>query len=71
MLKWRPDVRLAKGMFNKLKEPRLLFDNPQESEGIILRPSISGEGTRCTSEPGRGGEDGGEVREGGAQEEAE
>ena len=36
MLKWRPDVRLAKGMFNKLKEPRRLFDNPQQPEGVIL-----------------------------------
>ena len=36
MLNWRPDVRLAKGMFNQLKEPRRLFDNPQQAEGVIL-----------------------------------
>ena len=36
MLKWRPDVRLAKGMFNQLKEPRRLFDNPYQSEGVTL-----------------------------------
>ena len=29
-------MRLAKGMFNKLKEPRRLFDNPQDSEGVVL-----------------------------------
>ena len=36
MLKWMPDVRLAKGMFNQLKEPRRLFDNPYQSEGVTL-----------------------------------
>ena len=38
MHKWQPDVRLAKDMFNQLKEPRRLFDyHPQElvKEGII------------------------------------
>ena len=36
MLKWRPDVRLAQGMFNQLKEPRRLFDNPHQAEGVTL-----------------------------------
>ena len=38
MHKWQPDVRLAKGIFNKLKEPKKLFDNPQDlgKEGITL-----------------------------------
>ena len=36
MLKWRPDVRIAKEMFNQLKEPRRLFDNPRQAEGVIL-----------------------------------
>ena len=36
MLKWRPEVRLAKAMFSQLKEPRRLFDNPHQPEGVIL-----------------------------------
>ena len=38
MHKWQPDVRLAKGIFNKLKEPKKLFDNPQDlgKDGITL-----------------------------------
>ena len=36
MLKWRPDVLIAKEMFNQLKEPRRLFDNPHQAEGVTL-----------------------------------
>ena len=40
MHKWHPDVKIAKDIFNKLKEPRRLLDSLQESipsvEGIRL-----------------------------------
>ena len=40
MHKWHPDVKIAKDIFNKLKEPRRLLDSIQESipsiEGIRL-----------------------------------
>ena len=47
MHKWHPDVKIAKDIFNKLKEPRRLLDSLQESipsvEGISLQERSEGQ----------------------------